>query len=60
MPRMPNITLPDGSVQEFDAAATGNEIAARIGEGLARAAVAVRVDGNLWDLGRPIENDAAV
>jgi len=57
---MPNITLPDGSVQEFDAAATGNEIAARIGEGLARAAVAVRVDGNLWDLGRPIENDAAV
>jgi len=60
MPRMPNITLPDGSVQEFDAATSGNEIATRIGEGLARAAVAVRVDGSLWDLGRPIEDDVAV
>jgi len=57
---MPNITLPDGSVQEFDAATSGNEIATRIGEGLARAAVAVRVDGSLWDLGRPIEDDVAV
>ena len=60
MPRMPNITLPDGSIQEFDAAASGGKIAARIGEGLARAAVAVRVDGELWDLSRDIETDAAV
>jgi threonyl-tRNA synthetase len=60
MPRMPNITLPDGSIQEFDAAAKGSEVAARIGEGLARAAVAIRVDGELWDLSRDIETDASV
>jgi threonyl-tRNA synthetase len=60
MPRMPNITLPDGSVQEFDAATRGSEVAARIGEGLARAAVAIRVNGELWDLSRDIEADASV
>ena len=60
MPRMPKITLPDGSVQEFDAAARGSEVAARIGEGLARAAVAIRVNGELWDLSRDIESDASV
>ena len=57
---MLKITLPDGSVQEFDAATRGSEIAARIGEGLARAAVAVRVDGELRDLNRDIDADAAV
>ncbi len=57
---MLNITLPDGSIQEFDTVARGSEIAARIGEGLARAAVAIRVDGNLWDLDRDIDTDAAV
>jgi threonyl-tRNA synthetase len=60
MPRMPNITLPDGSIQEFDAATRGSEVAARIGEGLARAAVAIRVNGELWDLSRDIEADASV
>jgi threonyl-tRNA synthetase len=60
MPRMPNITLPDGSVQEFDAATRGSEVAARIGEGLARAAVAIRVDGELWDLSRDIDSDVSV
>jgi len=57
---MPNITLPDGSVQEFDAVTKGSEVAARIGEGLARAAVAIRVNGDLWDLSRDIETDASV
>ncbi len=60
MPRMPKITLPDGSVQEFDAATKGSEVAARIGEGLARAAVAIRVNGELWDLSRDIETDTTV
>ena len=54
------LTLPDGSVREFDGAASGAELAADIGPGLAKAALAVRVDGNLWDLHRPIETDAAV
>ena len=57
---MPNITLPDGSTRQYDNATSGAEIAASIGEGLARAAVAVRVNGDLWDLTRPIEDDAAI
>ena len=57
---MPNITLPDGSERQFEQATSGADVAATIGEGLARAAVAVRVDGDLWDLTRPIEADATV
>ncbi|WP_019015117.1 threonine--tRNA ligase [Elioraea tepidiphila] len=57
---MPAITLPDGSVRRFDAAVTGTEIAAAIGPGLAKAAIAIEVDGALWDLARPIEHDARV
>ena len=57
---MPIISLPDGSDRQFDAATSGAKIAASIGEGLARAAVAVRVDGELWDLDRDIDTDAAV
>ncbi len=54
------VTLPDGSRRPFDAPPTGGEVAASIGTGLARAAVAVKVDGELRDLARPIERDAAV
>ena len=54
---MPKITLPDGSERQFDAAVSGADVAASIGAGLAKAAVAVRVDGDLWDLNRLIEND---
>ena len=57
---MPNISLPDGSVRQHAAAVTGAEIAASIGKSLARDAVAVRVDGELFDLTRTIENDAAI
>ena len=57
---MPTITLPDGSEQHYDNATSGAEIAAAIGAGLARAAVAVKVDGDDWDLTRPIESDASV
>mgnify|MGYP001813203991 CR=1 FL=1 len=57
---MPTISLPDGSERQFDNATSGAEIAASIGAGLARAAVAVRVDGDLWDLTRDIDADAAV
>ncbi len=57
---MPKITLPDGSERHFDAATNGAEIAAAIGKSLARDAVAVRVDGALWDLGREISDDAEV
>jgi len=57
---MPKITLPDGSAREFDSATRGAEIAESIGKGLAKAAVAIRVDGELWDLSRDIEADAPV
>jgi threonyl-tRNA synthetase len=57
---MPAITLPDGSIRRFDAPVTGTELAASIGPGLARAALAMQVDGETMDLGRPIEHDAAV
>ena len=57
---MPKITLPDGSERQFDDAVSGAEVAASIGEGLARAAVAVRVNGDLWDMNRPIENDSSL
>ncbi|MCX7384604.1 MAG: threonine--tRNA ligase [Alphaproteobacteria bacterium] len=57
---MPAITLPDGSVRQFDGPVTGTTIAAAIGPGLARAALAMKVNGALSDLSREIADDAAV
>src|SRR5690348_1245802 len=57
---MPAITLPDGSVKRFDAPVTVAEIAASIGAGLARAALAGKVDGRLVDLSHRVERDASV
>src|ERR671917_2362476 len=48
------IELPDGSRKELADGATGADLAAAIGPGLARAALAVKVDGHLRDLGRPL------
>jgi threonyl-tRNA synthetase len=57
---MPAITLPDGSVRHFSGVVTGTTIAADIGPGLAKAALAMEVDGALQDLSREISGDAAV
>ncbi|MCC7079644.1 MAG: threonine--tRNA ligase [Burkholderiales bacterium] len=57
---MPVITLPDGSQRSFDRAVTVAEIAASIGAGLARAALAGKVDGRLVDTSFRIERDAAL
>ncbi len=54
------VTLPDGSVREVAAGTTGRAVAEGIGAGLARAAVAARVDGAVWDLDRPIERDVSL
>ena len=54
------ISLPDGSVRNFDGPVTGAALAADIGPGLAKAALAVKVDGELRDLMREIEADATV
>ncbi len=55
---MPQITLPDGSVKSFDAPVSVAQVAASIGQGLARAALAGRVDGRLVDTSYLIANDA--
>lgn len=57
---MPAITLPDGSIRQFEGAVTGTQVAASIGPGLARAALAMEVDGALQDLSREISHDAAL
>jgi threonyl-tRNA synthetase len=57
---MPAITLPDGSVRAFDAAVTGAQVAAAIGPGLAKAALAMSVDGKLSDLSATLDHDASV
>ncbi|HMK38275.1 MAG TPA: threonine--tRNA ligase [Bacteroidota bacterium] len=55
-----SITLPDGSKREFPRGVTGMEVAAGIGRGLARDALAISVDGEVWDLFRPITKDASI
>ena len=55
---MPVVRLPDGSQKTFDAPVTVGEVAATIGAGLARAALAARVDGKLVDTSYRIERDA--
>jgi threonyl-tRNA synthetase len=54
------ITLPDGTVRETHRGTTARQIAESIGAGLARAALAARVNRAVWDLDRPIEGDAEV
>ena len=54
------VTLPDGSVREVPAGTTSRQIAEGIGAGLARAALAARVNGSIWDLDRPLEADATL
>ncbi|AUH52138.1 threonine--tRNA ligase [Chromobacterium sp. ATCC 53434] len=55
---MPDIRLPDGSVRSFDKPVTVHEVAASIGAGLARAALAGRVDGKLVDTSYRIDGNA--
>ena len=57
---MPAITLPDGSVRRFDAPVTGTTVAEAIGPGLARAALAMKLNGKIADLSTRIEQDASL
>lgn len=54
------ITLPDGSAREYPQGVKGIEIAQSISEGLARNALSIEVNGEIWDLSRPISTDAAI
>ncbi|MBB4212123.1 threonyl-tRNA synthetase [Rhodothalassium salexigens DSM 2132] len=60
MAALVTITLPDGSQRQVRAGTTGHDVAAEIGTGLAKAALAMRVDGELCDLKAPLTRDAAV
>ncbi len=60
MSQMLKIALPDGSMREVAHGTTPAQIAAAIGPGLAKAALAARVDGELRDLDRPLEADATL
>src|SRR5690349_3051182 len=54
------VTQPDGSVPEVPAGTTSRQVAESIGPGLARAALAARVNGSIWDLDRPLERDTTL
>ncbi|HWI75812.1 MAG TPA: threonine--tRNA ligase [Sphingomicrobium sp.] len=60
MTKMFKISLPDGSVREVPEGSTPADIAAAIGPGLAKAALAAKVDGELRDLNRPLEGDSSL
>ena len=60
MTKMFKISLPDGSVREMPEGSTPADVAAAIGPGLAKAALAARVDGEVRDIGRPFEADASL
>ena len=55
---MPNVTLPDGSVKSYDQSLTVADVASSIGSGLAKAAIAGEIDGQLVDTSFMIENDS--
>ncbi|KHJ38366.1 threonine--tRNA ligase [Pedobacter glucosidilyticus] len=57
---MIKITLPDGSVREYEKGTSAHQIALSISEGLARNVLAAVVDGEVWDASRPIEQDASL
>ncbi len=54
------ITLPDGSVREYEAGTTGGEVAADISTSLGKSALAARIDGRVADLSEPLEQDIAL
>jgi threonyl-tRNA synthetase len=56
--QMINITLPDGSVKQFEAGISGLDVAKSISEGLARNVLSAKVNGEVWDATRPITTDA--
>ena len=57
---MPNVTLPDGTVKSFEQALTVAQVASSIGSGLAKAAIAGEIDGQMVDTSFLIESDAAL
>jgi threonyl-tRNA synthetase len=59
-PCMINISFPDGAVRQYENGSSAMDVARSISEGLARKVLAAKVDGQVWDLTRPINNDASL
>lgn len=57
---MINITLPDGSVRQYEAGVSAYDVAASISSGLAKAVISAEVNGEVWDLTRPIHTDSTL
>ncbi|MGN6248907.1 MAG: threonine--tRNA ligase [Ginsengibacter sp.] len=57
---MINITFPDGAVRQYEQGVSSMEIARSISEGLARRILAAEVNGEVWDLSRPVNKDATI
>ena len=57
---MIKITLPDGSVRDYERGINAHQIALSISEGLARNVLAAQVNGQVWDSSRPIDSDSSV
>lgn len=57
---MINITLPDGSVRQYEPGVSAYDVAASISQGLAKAVISAEVNGEVWDLSRPINSDASL
>lgn len=57
---MINITFPDGAVRQFESGVSAMDIAKSISEGLARKVLSAKVNGEVWDASRPIQQDAAL
>jgi threonyl-tRNA synthetase len=57
---MINITFPDGAVRQYESGVTAMNIAQSISEGLARKVLAAEVNGEVWDLNRPLQKDVAL
>src|SRR5881394_1230018 len=60
MSEMFKISLPDGSVREMPEGSTPADVAAAIGPGLAKAALAAKIDGEIRDITRPFEGDSSL
>ena len=57
---MINITFPDGNIKQFENGITPIEIAKSISQGLARNTIVAKINNEMWDLNRPIINDAKI
>ncbi|MDQ6813459.1 MAG: threonine--tRNA ligase, partial [Bacteroidota bacterium] len=57
---MINVTFPDGAVRQYENGTSAMDVAKSVSEGLARKVLAAKVNGQVWDLSRPITNDASL